>query len=162
MLSVILSHLIHFIPPLISKASLPSQRMNGSVSGAILCLSRRSGVCAASHWSSKWAGNGAGGHGCEGGGGWHWADQLGIMDQTPTRETGLTSNMAQTHGCQGEIIGADISLCTSHLLWHIHSAFSPCCPLSLDPSSCAALTFTSSILPLDLNLFLSFLFLYPL
>lgn len=26
-------------------------------------------------------------------GGWHWADQLGPMDQTPTRETGLMSNM---------------------------------------------------------------------
>lgn len=64
--------------------------MNGPVSGAILCLSRRGGVCAASHWSSKWAGNGAGGQGCQGGGGWHWVDQLGTMDQTPTRETGLT------------------------------------------------------------------------
>lgn len=64
----ILLHPIHFplsthfrvLPPFLS----PLWRMNGLVSGAILCPSRRSGVCAASHWSSKWAGNGAGGPGC--------------------------------------------------------------------------------------------------
>ena len=64
----ILLHSIHFLlsahfrvlPPFLS----PLWRMNGLVSGAILCPSRRSGVCAASHWSSKWAGNGAGGPGC--------------------------------------------------------------------------------------------------
>lgn len=33
------------------------------------------------------------GGGCSGGGGWHWADQLGTMDQTPTREGIGASNL---------------------------------------------------------------------
>lgn len=52
----ILLHPIHLLSPLISECCLPFSpfwRMNGLVSGAILCPSRRSGVCAASHWSSK-------------------------------------------------------------------------------------------------------------
>lgn len=90
-----LLHPIHIPSPLVVECCLslsPLWRMNGLVSVAILCPSRRSGVCAASHWSSKWAGNGAGGPGCWGGGGRHWADQLGTMDQTPTREMIRTSN----------------------------------------------------------------------
>ncbi len=63
----ILLQLIHSHSTLIFEGCLPFSplwRMNGLVSGAILCPSRRSGVCAASHWSSKWAGNGAGEPGC--------------------------------------------------------------------------------------------------
>lgn len=65
-LPILLQH-IHFHSPLIFEGCLPFSplwRMNGLVSGAILCPSRRSGVCAASHWSSKWADNGAGGPAC--------------------------------------------------------------------------------------------------
>ena len=55
---------MHILSPHSSQCCLPLSalwRMNGLVSGAILCPSRRGGVCATSYWSSKWAANGAGG-----------------------------------------------------------------------------------------------------
>lgn len=42
--------LIHFPSSLISELFFSLWRINGLVSGVILCPSRRSGVCAASHW----------------------------------------------------------------------------------------------------------------
>lgn len=88
-------------------------RMNELVSGAILCPSSRNGVCATSHWSSKWAGNGAGGPACQGGNAWHWADQLGTMDQTATRETRLTSNTVKTHRYQKRSYTVNIAFISS-------------------------------------------------